>query len=69
MARTGAFPDWLGYLSTTGVYGDRQGGWVFETSRIAAQSMEGARRAAAGRDWLQAGAGMGLTGAIFRLPG
>lgn len=69
MARTGAFPDWLGYLSTTGVYGDRQGGWVFETSRIAAQSMEGARRAAAERDWLQVGAGMGLTVAIFRLPG
>jgi len=21
---------WLGYLSTTGVYGDRQGGWAFE---------------------------------------
>src|SRR5262249_45862964 len=23
-------PRWLGYLSTTGVYGDRQGGWVDE---------------------------------------
>ena len=69
MARTGAFPDWLGYLSTTGVYGDRQGGWVFETSRIAAQSMEGARRAAAERDWLDVGQGMGLTVTIFRLPG
>ena len=26
LARAGAFPDWLGYLSTTGVYGDRRGG-------------------------------------------
>lgn len=69
MARTGAFPDWLGYLSTTGVYGDRQGGWVFESSRIAAQSMEGARRAAAERDWLDVGKGMGLTVTLFRLPG
>ncbi len=69
MARAGAFPDWLGYLSTTGVYGDRQGGWVFETGRLAAQSMEGARRVAAERDWLDVGKGMGLTTTIFRLPG
>ena len=69
MARGGAFPDWLGYLSTTGVYGDRQGGWAFESSRLAAQSMEGARRVAAERDWLDVGKGMGLTTTIFRLPG
>lgn len=69
LARGGAFPDWLGYLSTTGVYGDRQGGWVFETSRLSAQSMEGARRVAAERDWLDVGKGMGLTTTIFRLPG
>lgn len=69
LARSGAFPDWLGYLSTTGVYGDRQGGWVFETSRLSAQSMEGARRVAAERDWLDLGKGMGLTTTIFRLPG
>ncbi|MDP3489619.1 MAG: SDR family oxidoreductase [Phenylobacterium sp.] len=69
MARAGAFPDWLGYLSTTGVYGDRQGGWAFESSRLAAQSMEGARRVAAERDWLDVGKGMGLTTTLFRLPG
>lgn len=69
MARAQAFPDWLGYLSTTGVYGDRQGGWVFEQSRLAAQSMEGARRVAAERDWLDVGKGMGLTVTVFRLPG
>jgi len=69
LATAGAFPDWIGYLSTTGVYGDRHGGWVFEDSRLAAQSVEGARRVGAERDWLEVGRGMGLTVAIFRLPG
>lgn len=69
LAQAKAFPDWLGYLSTTGVYGDRRGGWVFEESRLAAQSLEGARRVAAERDWLEVGRGMGLTVQIFRLPG
>lgn len=69
MARAGAFPDWIGYLSTTGVYGDRRGRWVFETGRLAAQSVEGARRVGAERDWWEMGRGMGLTVAAFRLPG
>jgi nucleoside-diphosphate-sugar epimerase len=69
LAQARAFPDWTGYLSTTGVYGDRRGGWVFETSRLAAQSAEGARRVAAERDWLEVGRGMGLTVQVFRLPG
>jgi nucleoside-diphosphate-sugar epimerase len=69
VARAGVFPDWTGYLSTTGVYGDRGGRWVFETSRLAAQSVEGARRVGAERDWLEMGRGMGLTVEVFRLPG
>jgi nucleoside-diphosphate-sugar epimerase len=69
LARAEAFPDWIGYLSTTGVYGDRGGRWVFETSRLAARSLEGARRVAAERDWLDVGRGMGLTVTVFRLPG
>jgi nucleoside-diphosphate-sugar epimerase len=69
LAQAGAFPDWIGYLSTTGVYGDRQGGWVTEQSRLAAQSPEGARRVSAERDWLEVGRGMGLTVTVFRLPG
>ena len=69
LAAAKAFPDWIGYLSTTGVYGDRRGGWVTERSRLAAQSPEAARRVAAERDWLEVGRGMGLTVAIFRLPG
>lgn len=69
LAAARAFPDWIGYLSTTGVYGDRRGGWVFETSRLAALSVEGARRVRAERDWWEVGRGMGLTVAAFRLPG
>lgn len=69
LAQAGAFPDWTGYLSTTGVYGDRRGGWVTEASPLAAQSVEGARRVGAERDWLEVGRGMGLTVATFRLPG
>lgn len=69
LAEGGAFPDWIGYLSTTGVYGDREGRWVFETSPLSARSIEGARRVRAERDWLQVGRGMGLTVQVFRLPG
>jgi nucleoside-diphosphate-sugar epimerase len=69
LAQSGAFPDWIGYLSTTGVYGDREGRWVFETSPLSARSIEGARRVRAERDWLEVGRGMGLTVQVFRLPG
>jgi len=69
LARSGAFPEWIGYLSTTGVYGDRRGGWVFEGSRLAAQSVEAGRRVGAERDWREVGRGMGLTVTVFRLPG
>jgi nucleoside-diphosphate-sugar epimerase len=69
LAHAKAFPDWIGYLSTTGVYGDRRGRWVTEASPLAAHSPEGARRVGAERDWLEVGRGMGLTVSIFRLPG
>lgn len=69
LAVSNAFPDWIGYLSSTGVYGDREGGWVFETSPLSARSIEGARRVRAERDWTEVGRGMGLTTQVFRLPG
>jgi nucleoside-diphosphate-sugar epimerase len=69
LAKGGAFPDWVGYLSTTGVYGDRESRWAWETSALAARSVEGARRVRAERDWLEVGRGMGLTVQVFRLPG
>lgn len=63
-----AWPDWIGYVSSTAVYGDRAGGWTFEDDALHAASLEGARRVKAEVDWLDAGRGMGLTVQIFRLP-
>jgi nucleoside-diphosphate-sugar epimerase len=54
---------WIGYLSTTGVYGDRQGGWVFEETPVDPKSAEAGRRAEAEAQWLGRGA------IVFRLPG
>lgn len=54
---------WIGYLSTTGVYGDRGGGWVWEDSELRPTSAEGRRRVVAEQQWLSVGA------QIFRLPG
>ena len=68
LTRTRAYPDWIGYVSSTAVYGDRAGGWAFEDDPLNAASLEGARRVRAERDWLDAGRGMGLTVQIFRLP-
>lgn len=68
-AASAAWPDWVGYISSTSVYGDRAGGWVFEGDALNAATLEGARRARAERDWLDGGPGMGLTVQIFRLPG
>lgn len=42
---------WLGYLSTTGVYGDRQGGWVDEATVPAPGSARSRRRLAAEEAW------------------
>ncbi len=56
---------WVGYLSTTGVYGDHQGGWVDETTPLAPATTRGQWRVRAEQDW-QA---MGLPLHIFRLAG
>ncbi len=58
---------WIGYLSTTGVYGDRGGGWVDERTQPAPTSERGRRRVEAERQW-QAAAGTRPVD-IFRLAG
>lgn len=60
---------WVGYLSTTGVYGDRDGGWVDETSEIRPSSIRGTRRAMAEEQWLSLWKDSGLPVHIFRLSG
>ena len=57
---------WAGYLSTTGVYGDHQGGWVDETTALAPSTARGKARVAAEAEW-QAIADIPLH--IFRLAG
>lgn len=42
---------WIGYLSTTGVYGDHAGGWVDEATAPAPGSERAARRVAAEAAW------------------
>ncbi len=57
--------DWVGYLSTTGVYGDRQGGWVDESSNLVPTTERGKARVLAENQW----AALGLPLHIFRLAG
>ncbi len=42
---------WLGYLSTTGVYGDRNGGWVDEHTALTPSTSRGQARVAAEAAW------------------
>lgn len=60
---------WLGYLSTTGVYGDRAGGWVSETSQLKPTIERSARRLQAERDWQAFAERADLPLHIFRLAG
>ncbi|MFQ5773423.1 MAG: SDR family oxidoreductase [Kiloniellaceae bacterium] len=60
---------WAGYLSTTGVYGDRAGGWVDEDSALAPTGARGRRRAAAERAWLALRHDRGVPVHVFRLAG
>ena len=48
-----AAPDlrWIGYLSSTVVYGDRAGGWVDEDTPVAASQARGQRRVDAEVSW------------------
>ena len=56
---------WAGYLSTTAVYGDHQGGWVDEDTPLTPSTKRGAARVAAEQAW----AALGLPLHIFRLAG
>ena len=60
---------WVGYLSTTGVYGDHGGGWVNEDTPLTPNTVRGARRVAAEADWLDLHRNAGLPLHVFRLAG
>ena len=55
---------WLGYLSTTGVYGDHQGAWVHEDTPVGPNQERSRRRLAAEEGWRR----LGLPLQVFRLP-
>jgi len=61
----GARPEWLGYLSTTGVYGDHDGGWVDEATPLTPGTERGRQRVLAEAQWQATG----LPLHIFRLAG
>lgn len=64
-----ARPRWLGYLSTTGVYGDHAGGWVDEDTPPRPGSRRGTQRVAAEAAWRDLAERSGLALRIFRLAG
>jgi len=51
VAERAAQLDWVGYLSTTGVYGDHGGGWVDEDTPLTPGTRRGAMRLAAEDAW------------------
>jgi nucleoside-diphosphate-sugar epimerase len=60
-----ARPVWVGYLSTTAVYGDHAGGWVDEETALTPATARGVARVEAEAGW----AALGLPLHIFRLAG
>lgn len=62
--RAGGFA-WAGYLSTTGVYGDHGGAWVYESAPLTPATRRGQLRVEAEAAWQ----GLGLPLHVFRLAG
>jgi nucleoside-diphosphate-sugar epimerase len=61
----GARAGWVGYLSTTGVYGDHAGAWVDEDTPLTPGTERGRQRVLAEAQW----AATGLPLHVFRLAG
>ncbi len=57
--------EWVGYLSTTGVYGDHAGGWVDETTLLTPATKRGEMRVKAEAQWQT----LDIPLHIFRLAG
>jgi len=57
--------EWVGYLSTTGVYGNTKGDWVSETDQPNPFQKRSQKRLNCEKEWIESG----LPVQIFRLPG
>ncbi|WP_375571532.1 SDR family oxidoreductase [Ahrensia marina] len=60
---------WVGYLSTVGVYGNHDGAWIDETTPADPQSKRSKLRVAAEKAWLHRQAKIGFALGVFRLAG
>ena len=60
---------WLGYLSTTGVYGDHKGEWVDEDTPLGATTDRARHRVRAEQQWLDWGRKHDVSVQVFRLAG
>jgi nucleoside-diphosphate-sugar epimerase len=60
---------WIGYLSTVGVYGDHGGAWVDEVAILNPKSERSLQRVAAEQAWSEFGDRTGKVVQIFRLAG
>jgi nucleoside-diphosphate-sugar epimerase len=60
---------WIGYLSTTNVYGDQGGGWADENMPPRPTTERGHRRARAEAGWRDFWRQAGLPAHVFRLAG
>lgn len=61
--------EWIGYLSTIGVYGDAGGGWVDEDTPPSPENDRGRWRVAAEDAWIALGRDLGAAVQVFRLAG
>ena len=61
--------EWIGYLSTVGVYGHHEGAWVDEESTLRPVSNRSIQRVAAEKAWMEFANTNKLPLAIFRLSG
>ena len=61
--------EWLGYMSSTGVYGDRSGGWVNEESALDTNTSQGQARVEAENNWKEFADHIGSPLFIFRIAG
>ncbi|MEL7513426.1 MAG: SDR family oxidoreductase [Pseudomonadota bacterium] len=66
IAATAPTLEWVGYLSTTGVYGDHNGAWIDESTPLAPSTQRGQWRKAAEQAWIDI---PDLPLHIFRLAG
>ncbi|WP_068311689.1 SDR family oxidoreductase [Polycladidibacter hongkongensis] len=62
-------PEWIGYLSTVGVYGDHQGAWVYEDTPCYPVSERSHQRLIAEQAWQRLAKSIDAPLAILRLSG